>query len=63
MNLPHQGGRKILAAKLREEAAAILFHVLTLVRLRKSKVQPGARGFADAALPRAEGMHQPGEFV
>ena len=38
MDLPHQGGRKTLAAKMMEEAAAILVNPLTLVGLSESKV-------------------------
>src|ERR1035437_9765755 len=63
MDLSHQGGRKTLAGKMMKEAAAILFHPLALIGLRESKVQPGARRFAHASLPRAEGMHQPRKFA
>jgi hypothetical protein len=63
MNLPHGGGRKILPAELVEEAAAILFHPLTPIGCGEPQVEPCARGLAEPSPPRAECMHQPGQFA
>jgi hypothetical protein len=56
MDLPHGGERKVLCAKLMEQAAAILDHALANVGVGESQVESDTRSLTHATLPSAEGV-------
>jgi hypothetical protein len=63
MNLMRRAGDKRVPTELRKELVPILLHPLPPVRAGKPEVQSCARGLTHAAVPRAEGMHQPWELT